>query len=298
VTRYLAPAIALALVACAAPKQAAKSPPPAKEAPFAYRAENFITVSVLVNDSIAADFVLDTGAGLNLISSSLCRKLNCELRGVHSGKRMSGQRVKVPLTQLDSLTFAGRRLADVTAGVFDIDQLMPGQNIDGFLSLDFFRKTPFTIDYKSQMIKIEDEESLKAIRKSGAVVPVKLDKEGPSLGVLMPLQLPDGQTVSVEVDTGSQALILNDSKIRGVGLRKKALKSRQGKDETGHVYMRYFGRIPGTVRLPDRPEYGRDGQEVMFQKIIYDGLIGQYFLREFLVTFDLAKAEMIFRKMN
>jgi hypothetical protein len=32
----------------------------------------------------------------------------------------------------------------------------------------------------------------------------------------------------------------------------------------------------------------------MFQKIIYDGLIGDAFLRNFVVTFDVAAARMIF----
>jgi hypothetical protein len=41
---------------------------------------------------------------------------------------------------------------------------------------------------------------------------------------------------------------------------------------------------------------GVDSLSVMFQKIIYDGLVGHYFLREFRVTYDLPRKEMIFRK--
>jgi hypothetical protein len=62
------------------------------------------------------------------------------------------------------------------------------------------------------------------------------------------------------------------------------------------AFVRYFSKINGSVHFPHAVAMGVDGPEVMFQKIIYDGLVGHYFLREFTVTYNLPNSEMIFRR--
>lgn len=293
--RYLV--VLLLLAGCtSAPKKPIEKKKP-EVAAFSMLNDEFITVPVVVADSVGVDFILDTGSGLTLISSSICKKIECQILGLHMGKRMSGQQIGVPLTKVPSLAVAGHRVADVTSGVFDLAQ--PGmQKIAGFLSLDYFRKIPFTIDYKHQQIRLEDDESLKAIKSAGAIVPITVKRDGDSTDVFMPLELPDHTVISVEVDTGSQDLILNEKFISEVGLKKRDLSRKTGRDETGHTYVRYFGEIPGVVRLPSQPDYGQEGVRVMFQNIIYDGLVGQHFLRDFLVTFDLPDKVIIFRQRD
>ncbi len=46
--------------------------------------------------------------------------------------------------------------------------------------------------------------------------------------------------------------------------------------------------------LPAAEQMKMESPSVMFQKIIYDGLVGFYFLREFDVTYDLQNSQMIF----
>lgn len=82
----------------------------------------------------------------------------------------------------------------------------------------------------------------------------------------------------------------------GIKGNDKGVRHKDGKDETGHVFNRYFTTLNGPVHLPSHSEMKVDSINVMFQKIIYDGLVGQFFLREFIVTYDLKKSEMIFRK--
>ena len=114
----------------------------------------------------------------------------------------------------------------------------------------------------------------------------------------MPVVLPNGQTVSAEVDTGSQALILDERFMKPLGISPKSstVKRRDGKDETGHSYARYFSKLDKGVHLPGAPQMVVAPMEVMFQKIIYEGLVGHYFLEHFRVTYNLPEAQMIFRK--
>jgi hypothetical protein len=42
------------------------------------------------------------------------------------------------------------------------------------------------------------------------------------------------------------------------------------------------------------PQLRMSGPAVMFQKIIYDGLVGDKFLRNFTTTYDIPNSRMIF----
>src|SRR5262249_13098304 len=147
-------------------------------------------------------FVFDSGVGLTLLSASLAHALGCEPAGAEfSGRRMSGQEVSVPLATLDSLEVAGYRRSKLTVGVLDLP--IPGfDGIGGFLSLDFFGGAPVTVDYGSQHVVVGE-------RPEGVAVDVRVERDGSSTVVYMPLKLPNGRWIEVEVDMGSNELILD-----------------------------------------------------------------------------------------
>jgi hypothetical protein len=268
--------------------------------PYQYTQKTFITLPVTVGDSVKAPFILDTGIGLNLVSKSICEKLNCKTRGTFTGKRMSGQEIKIPLSSVPALSITGLRVTDVPVGVLDMEELMPGAGIGGFLSLGFFRNQAFTIDYKQKVVVIETKESLSKIKTEGTITPIRLAKHDDALDVFLILVLPNAQNVSVEVDTGSQTLILDERFMAALGVSPSvaAVQRRDGQDETGHSYARYFTKIHGSVHLPQNPNIKSEAPEVMFQKIIYDGLVGHHFLSQFRVTYNLPESEMIFRNLS
>jgi hypothetical protein len=63
---------------------------------------------------------------------------------------------------------------------------------------------------------------------------------------------------------------------------------------TGHAFARYFTTLRGEVSVAGAPRIRQADPEVMFQRIIYDGLVGNSFLKNFTVTYDLPNARMIF----
>ena len=111
----------------------------------------------------------------------------------------------------------------------------------------------------------------------------------------MPLVLPNGRTVEVEIDMGSDVLILDDSLAAdvGVALDDPRLRVVDGRDETGHAYTRRFGTIRGRIHPAGAPELAQEDPDVMFQDIRYDGLVGDAFLRRFAVTFDVAARRVV-----
>lgn len=261
--------------------------------------EHALTLPVSVNGKTVR-FILDTGIGLTLITKSYCEEIRCEPRGQFTGKRMSGQDVTLPLSNLSTLalgpdvTFPGEQVGIIDTSSFPKEF---GQ-IKGFLSLATLENTPFTIDYKAKKMVFEDVSSLEKRRTSGVRVPIVIDRQGPSVGIFMSLSLPRGATALVEVDTGSNSLILNSkySEVLGIDLEHTDVKKRQGQDETENPYIRYYAKLLGSIHPIGADEFSQKNPEVMFQNIIYDGLVGDKFLRNFIVTYHLSNRELIFSR--
>jgi hypothetical protein len=66
-------------------------------------------------------------------------------------------------------------------------------------------------------------------------------------------------------------------------------------DETGHRYTRTFTRLQGPIHPADAPALAQRNPDVMFQRIIHDGLIGHAYLSSFTVTWDIAGAHIRLR---
>lgn len=250
-----------------------------------------MTVPATVN-GITGRFALDTGIGLTVVSSRLAETTGCEPAGAgFTGRRMSGQEVEVPLATARTARFGSIEHGELAVGVIDVGEIP----VDGFLALGFFVASPFTFDYPNEEIVVETPSSLAERRAAGDAIELRLERDGPSLVAFMELTVPGERTVSVEVDTGSDTLILDERFAPGVGidLENPAWRRMEGNDETGHAYVRTFAKLAGEIHPTYAPELVQTEPEVMFQRIIHDGLIGDAFLRRFAVTYDLDDCSMI-----
>ena len=95
---------------------------------------------------------------------------------------------------------------------------------------------------------------------------------------------------------GSGALILDErlAPELGIELDDPRVRRVDGTDETGHTYTRSFTTLAGSIHPTGAPELVQKDPDVMFQRIIYGGLVGDEFLRRFAVTFDVGGGRMIF----
>ena len=264
---------------------------------------HLISIPVTVGSGTPSRFILDTGIGVDLISSRLAEKLQVPSTGMsYKGKRMSGQEVEVPLSYLGNLTVGGAVQKFGTVGVWDFKGFLPETPafavIDGFVGLRFFQHRPFTLDYRQKQLILETPESLKTRIESGIVVPLEIDDDqNTSLTVFAPLEVVEAGTAKVEVDTGSDSLILHRRFMAALGIAESGPGVRvvEAKDETNFAFTRWFTKLNGSVRLNGNSKLEQSGGRVMFQQIIHDGLIGDDFLKRFVVTFDLSHSRMILR---
>jgi hypothetical protein len=171
------------------------------------------------------------------------------------------------------------------------------KGVEGFVSLDFFKNTPFTIDYHQKKLFIDNADSLQKRIKAGTAVPIRiLRRNGVETSISMPMSFSNGESARAEIDTGSSALILNDKYMKSFGIKPddKGVKTVRGKDETDHPYVRYFANLPGDLFPSTAHQYRQTNPPVQFQEIIYEGLVGDSFLHNFVVTYDLPHKRVIF----
>jgi aspartyl protease len=264
--------------------------------PFEYL-HHLVTVPVVAGER-PTRFVFDSGIGLTLLSESFAATIGCGPNGrSFTGRRMSGQEVTTPLGSLDSLTFGTTRREQLEVGLFDTSVFPPGfEELGGFLSLEFFEHAPVTVDYPAGTIVLEDEESLSARAASGTVLDVQVERTGIATDVFLPFDVAGQRGLSLEVDMGSDCLILDEryATLLGVDVGGEDVRRVDGEDETGHAYTRTFATLAGALHPSGAPGLSQVDPAVMFQQIIHDGLIGDSFLRNFAVTYDVANARMIF----
>ena len=265
------------------------------DTPFEYL-HHLVTVPVRVAGTDGR-FVLDTGIGLTLVTDAFARRIGCVPGGTtFSGRRMSGQAVTVPLVDGPEIALGAFTRREDAVGVLDLSGFPPAlAGIDGFLSLAFFDAAPFTVDYGRGVIVVESAASLEARARAGAAVPLRLDRDGPSLCGFVALDVPGAATLEVEVDMGSDTLILDERLAPAVGIRldDASVRRVEGRDETGNAYTRSFTRLDGTIRLAGAPRVAQADPDVMLQHIVHDGLVGDAFLRRFVVTYDLPASRLL-----
>lgn len=244
-------------------------------------------------------FIFDTGIGVNIISKALCLELGCQISGSVTGKRMTGQEVTVPMTKVQSLEVAGIKSLDVDMGVLDFNGFLPAENefenVHGYLSLNFFENQAFTVDYTKNLLVIEDHQSLNERLEKGEIIPISKKRQGAALTINMPIKAQINKTLDMQLDLGTNIMTINDEYIDDFEkyFDKDSLKKESMTDETGHNRNRVYVKLNGKIAPPDTTKHAQNDPTVMFQKIIYDGVIGNDYFKGKIVTYDLANSRLI-----
>ena len=258
---------------------------------FQILAGALIVVPVELANSRKARFALDTGAGLDVISKRLAAELSLSVEGSFTGKRMTGEEITVELTKVPSLSFAGSEKTDYLVGVTDIFDKLPKElgSVDGALSMRFFAETQLKIDFPQSIVEVAPKAM------DGYVVPLKkIRQQDLSLGLLAPITIDGRYGGDFEVDTGTTTTIVPLKAMERLGLSKedKSLRKVEGVNETGVPFQRFYGKAKA-VYASGQSETMVSDSPICFEEVIYDGVIGIEYLKNFSVIFDLPNSQML-----
>ena len=250
-----------------------------------------LMIPVAVNGDQTTPFVLDTGAGVSVLSQGLVDKLGGRATGQFTGFRLTGERLDLRLFTIPELRVGPVLLRNVlVAGWSGLDQF----HLAGMISLNFFRDQPFTLDFRSHQLVIETVAGLAARQRHGSIVPVKIDDmRGISIALFAPFKL-DGHAAQCEVDTGSQPYIFASRYMDMLGLTAHS----SGVQESGHTSvlgkneLRYRASA-SSLQLDDTQISTEGKPSILFEDIIYDCNVGIDFWKNRVVTFDVPHRKMV-----
>ena len=220
------------------------------------------------------DFLLDTGGGVTLLSEDFSKGFDCKFWGRVTGYNMFGKRSDGPHCDNVQINAGDVALTPVNVGTIDFgDQFAGDKNPDGLLSLDAFDNKAITLDQKAGTLTIETPASLAQRTKAMKELPFRMAREcsGRCLSAF----------VGVPIREGMTWLIL-DSGAGGVSLISKDHAGFFGLDPEGKEQRLRSEAAPG---FPiDTP--------VVVTDMIMDGNLGQPFMSQYVMTFDLVNGRL------
>lgn len=214
----------------------------------------------------------DTGGGDTIISEAIAKDIGCKPFGHLKGFRMTGDRLDTPRCDNVKLNWNGYPLTAEQAGVFDVTELFAkgAQPIDGMLSLKLFDGQTVTLDSAGLQLTIETPESTAERIKGATEVPAHLAREtgGRALAVYIDVPTAHGP-LSFELDSGNGGTLLVSKEYAS----EFGLDPSKDKPQPGTIPVATDVTARGLVFTPD---------------LIIDGNLGMPFLKDHVVTLDLA----------
>lgn len=240
-------------------------------APVQVALDPYIGRLVTVDVSIEGDtarLIFDTGGGETIISPEIARRIGCNPTGRSAAFRMSGERVDLQLCYAVTISIGGLAFEHEELGVWDINALLPEgvPPVDGVLSLKTFSAQPLTLDLGTGILTLETAASYRDRIRDMARLNSRLatGSDGDELTVF----------VRGEVDASAWFLVDNGN----LDVVQVAPHLGDSANVWEHVlHVDGMPPVATSFRTSD---------------IIYDGVLSEEFMREWLFSFDLASNEV------
>lgn len=282
-------ALPLAVASCAkAPQPGPRSQAPvpasgAEAAPLAtLRLEPYrrgVAVRVSANGK-AGLMSFDTAGGHTVVSPEFAAAGGCTPWGRLGGYNMVGTRLD--MQRCDGFRFEadGQALVAPVAGVMQVAPLIAkdAEPIEGLLALDVFAGRTITLDFAGGHLYVESPGSFARRIEGARELPVRIAREAQGLALAVNLEVPTAKgTVRFELDSGNG----------GTLLVSKPYAALFGLDPAAQ------GPQPARIPLAD----GIVAEGLAFAPDMnIDGNLGMPFLKDWIVTLDLAAGRMWLRR--
>ena len=172
-------------------------------------------IEVIINDSIKASFVIDTGADHIYIDMTFAEK-----HGLLSGRTQPMRPTRgaqgvseAKLFNINKLELGDKAFSDLSMVAIDLVSQIKDTSKgypDGVLGSNFLRNIPLILDYVHHQIRFPD--SMKAA--ASMVVPFKLHQHF----IIVNVSINDSVKTKMILDTGSSYTILTPNLAKGLGL--------------------------------------------------------------------------------
>jgi hypothetical protein len=257
--------------------------------PFILEKDNRIYTYCKVNNSDSLYFLIDTGASDMVIRTNRLSKVKMNFDSELQNMGVTGTNtVKV---STNNIVNWGNQNIEESSFI-----AIPYQNEkwDGVLGLSILKRYVIKIDYDTKQIYLYNKDNYQAPNKKGLKITYKHNV--PFVDVEIETIDNKNRTLSLELDTGSDRIIdistsyVNSNKLLDVYTTTFATTKVSGSSDgnnNGVIYNVYFPK----VEIADYELYKIPGGVAQIQNGIMnmngvDGMIGNWFLKRFNLTFD------------
>lgn len=239
-----------------------------------------VGIRVATGDGSTGLMAFDTAAGHTVVSPEFAAAGGCKPWGNLGGFTMTGTRLDMP--RCDGFRFEadGLPLVAPVAGVMQAASLVAkdAAPIEGLLALDVFAGRTITLDFAGGHLYVESPGSAAGRIAGARELPVRLSREVQGLALAVDVEVPTAQgTVRFEIDSGNGGTLL-----------------------VSKPYAALFGLDPEAegpqpVRIPVADGIVAEGL-AFTPAMNIDGNLGMPFLKDWIVTLDLAAGRMWLRR--
>jgi predicted aspartyl protease len=255
-----------------------------------------ILVPTHVNGRGPYEFILDTGAGISLITPRLAEELGIAASGAREGRGAVG-RGPVAMARVEALAVGAAHGGGMTVGIAaDLERIgaAVGHRIEGDIGYDFLKAFRLTIDYRRRVVRLAPGGPQSGFAVTGpgssahAEVPFRLAAPAKPL-VLVPAFVNGRGPHTFVLDTGASATVLSPELAAALRIETAAAEPMTG---NGGMLQATLGRASsltvGEAALQDVAVMVSDSLADLGGVVgtPLDGILGYNFLRHFRVTLD------------
>jgi predicted aspartyl protease len=251
-----------------------------------------ILVPASVNESAPYEFILDTGAGISLLTPELAAREGVVAIETKEGMGAGGK-VTISLGFVESLAIGQSRIENVQIAITDELRKVGaviGAQVEGNIGYNYLKSFRLTIDYQKQTLQLapaaqesnEDESQAHASQK------FKLAHPSKPL-ILLPVFVNDEGPYIFAVDTGASSTVVSPELASILGIQLTAIPHLTG---AGGAIQASSGMVKslavGNARIENLAFATADFLNMLSQVVMtkIDGIIGYNFLKQFKVTID------------
>ena len=266
------------------------------EIPFEYRFRHLFVPARIAGYDREVLFLLDSGAGMTVIDSSIAAAMNLPHGGTMPGAGAGGM-ANFSMTRIPALTIGGIEFSEQTVVSFPVSDLLKKleeTEIGGMLGYDFLSRFVTRIDFERKVLSFFEPDSFSP--PGGETV-----LEAPLIHNIfsLPASL-DGAKGAFYLDTGANSSLLHgsfaDRAALAEGRRTLPTAIRGAGGEETAALCRFDSLNIGGITLA-RPVLAiTRGEKGISALENVDGIIGNDILERFTVTLDYRKQRVLLRK--
>ena len=252
--------------------------------------QNFIFIPVVIQGK-SYNFLLDTGAELNIIDHTIARELdfkNLKKGMVSSGNTsVSGnQRVEINTIEIGGIEF--QNTVGMIWDVSNFSKYIRCERIDGIIGNNLMRKANWQIDYQNQTIRITDNIDNLPLSNNSKKIPMNAGEVG---NIYLQLEI-NQQTMPFTFDTGYNGFaqtgdmsLMRETVFTKVGI-KGANFAGSSEGSTHYVKIKDFKINDLTFQSPSH----------FLIKLNNSSILGNEFFKNYRITIDWDNDNLILDK--